>query len=483
MVKIDSTSTPLSEMKVDALVIGIRKGNKLTKQGSQVDKALGGGLTEHLERIAFKAKVGEHAIIPTFGRTNAGVVLAVGLGENRVTHEEVRRAAGAAASKTTSFKTVAFDLPDAAGARQAAVEGFLMGGYKFNRYKSNGEKQIEQTVYLGAVPKSDREADRGRLLAEAVNWARDVVNEPGGVRGPAGFADLAAKRAEAAGLTADILGEKELKKQGMNGILTVGQGSSSPPRFLTIRYSPRGAKGLLGIIGKGITFDSGGLSLKTAEGMETMKTDCSGAAAVIAAITSLPELKPKISVIAAIPLAENMPSGNAVKPGDIIRHYGGRTSEVLNTDAEGRLVLADALAWMVDQKPDAMIDLATLTGGMMIALGKKVTGFFANEPRLAREIKDSAARTGEKVWEMPLLDELRKDIDSDVADVKNTGGRYGSPIFGALFLRDFVGDTPWAHLDIAGPARADKNEHYIRKGATGVGVRLVVDWIEKRAGR
>lgn len=485
MTKIEHTGTPLNELTVDALVVGVTKGNKLTKQGAQVDKALDGGLATHLKKIRFKGKVGESAIVPTFGRANAGVILAVGLGENRVTPNEIRQAAGAAARQTSSFETVAFELPDGAGSRQAAVEGFLLGSYSFNRYKSKVDEdgRPDQTVFLATSSKKSQEEDRGRAVAESVAWARDVVNEPAGARGPAGFAQIAVKRAEKVGLKAEVLDEKELRKRGMNGILSVGQGSTSPPRLLLLTYAPRGAKGFLGVIGKGITFDSGGLSLKTAEGMETMKTDCSGAAAAIAAITALPELKPKIKVIAAIPLAENMPSGNAIKPGDVIRHYGGQTAEVLNTDAEGRLVLADALAWMAEQKPDAMIDLATLTGAIVVALGRKTTGFFANDTKLAREIRDSAARTGEQVWEMPLADDLRKEIDSDVADIKNVGGRGGGAITAALFLRHFVGDTPWAHLDIAGTARADKDEHHIGKGATGVGTRLVIDWIENRAGK
>ncbi|MGH7425673.1 MAG: leucyl aminopeptidase family protein, partial [Candidatus Methylomirabilales bacterium] len=262
--------------------------------------------------------------------------------------------------------------------------------------------------------------------------------------------------------------------------LGVGRGSDRPPRMLILTYEPEDARGLVGAVGKGITFDSGGLSIKAAEAMETMKTDCSGAAAVAAAVSALPALGTRLRVVAALPLAENMPGGRAIKPGDVIRHYGGRTSEVLNTDAEGRLVLADALAWMAEQKPDAMIDLATLTGGMVIALGKKVAGFFANRRELADEILGAAGATGERVWQMPLIDDLREEIDSEVADIKNTGGRWGSPILGALFLRDFVGDTPWIHVDIAGPARSDKEEHYLPKGATGMGTRLLIDWLERR---
>jgi leucyl aminopeptidase len=212
-----------------------------------------------------------------------------------------------------------------------------------------------------------------------------------------------------------------------------------------------------------------------------MKTDCSGAAAVVGALTALPALGAGIKVTAAMPLAENMPGGAAIKPGDVIRHYGGRTSEVLNTDAEGRLVLADALAWMSEQRPEAMIDFATLTGAMVVALGKKVAGFFASSPELAEQVEAAAAHTGERVWQMPLLEDMRKGIDSDVADVKNIGNRWGGAIYAALFLKDFVGDTPWIHVDIAGPARSDEAEHYLPKGPTGMGTRLLIDWIEGRA--
>lgn len=483
MTLIQPTSKSLEQETADALVLGVPGDLKLSRSGAKVDRALDGGLIDLLRRTKFKGEVGETAIVPTFGRIPAGIVLAVGLGKTKPSHDDVRRAAGEAARKTNGFKTVVLDVAEGVtGGGQAAVEGFLMGAYSFTRYKSNSNR-ISAEIVLVPDRIDAKQIERGEVIAEAVNWARDLVNEPAGVRGPAEFAHLARQRAEDAGLKVNVLDETALETEGMNGILGVGKGSASPPRFMTITYSPRGANGFLGAIGKGITFDSGGLSIKTAEGMETMKTDCSGAAAVIAAMTALPSLKPKIKVIAAIPLAENMPGGRALKPGDVIRHYGGRTSEVLNTDAEGRLVLADALAWMVKKKPDAMIDFATLTGGMMVALGRKVSGFFANEPRLAREIKECAARTGERVWEMPLLDDLRKEIDSEVADVKNTGGRYGSPIFGALFLRDFVGEVPWVHIDIAGPARSERNEHYLPKGATGVGTRLLIDWIESRAAR
>jgi leucyl aminopeptidase len=377
---------------------------------------------------------------------------------------------------------VALGLPDGVpGGAQAVVEGYRLGSYRFDRYKTGAEPRAnERILVLGDA--TDADIARGRTIAEATNWARDVVNEPAGSRSPAEFAELARARAEDAGLGVEILDEHELAARGMNGILGVGQGSRNPPRLLVLRYEPPGAEGFLGAVGKGITFDSGGLSIKPAEAMETMKTDCSGAAAVVAAACALPALGPKIRVTAVAPLAENMPGGGAIKPGDVIRHYGGRSSEVLNTDAEGRLVLADALAWMAEQRPDAVIDFATLTGAMVIALGKKVAGFFATSPELADELRESAGATGERVWQMPLLDDLRKQGDSEVADIKNIGTRWGGAIFAALFLRDFVGDTPWIHVDIAGPARSDEAEHHLPKGATGMGTRLLIDWIERRAG-
>jgi leucyl aminopeptidase len=476
-----ATSSP-AEVAADLLAVGVGTGLTLSDAARQVDGALGGALAQHLQRIHFKGKLGEATMLPADGGLAAQTMLVVGLGDTAtLTHEEVRRAAGTVARRAEGFETVALALADGVpSGSEAAAQGYALGAYRFNAYKTEkGSPPAREVLLLGGA--SEDEIRRATIVADATIWARDLVNEPAGFRGPSRFAERAKERAEAAGLEVEILDEKAMAAKGMNGVLGVGQGAATPPRFLILRYEPEGAKGFLGLIGKGITFDSGGLSIKPADSMETMKTDCSGGAAVAAAMSTLPALAPLIRVVAAVPLAENMPGGRAIKPGDVIRHYGGRTSEVLNTDAEGRLVLADALAWVAEQKPDAMVDLATLTGGMMIALGKKVTGFFANRDDLADEILAAGQRTGERLWRMPLLDDLRDDIDSDVADVKNTGGRHGSPIFGALFLRDFVGDTPWAHLDIAGPARSDKDEHYVSKGATGVGTRLVIDWVEHRA--
>lgn len=491
------TNKAPTKLSAEVLVVGVFRGEngkpRLTDEAKAVDKALKGAVDEHLSRVLlrnlpgqtqlrYEGQLGAPLLIPSVGRVASKSVLVVGLGEEeKFGHGAIRRAAGAAARQAAGCRTVALALPtDVPGGAQAAVEGYLLGGYRFGRYKTDaGPSETRQVLLTGKA--RGEEISRGEILAEATNWARDLVNEPSGNRGPAGFAEHVAERAKKAGVSVEIFDEKTLARRGLNGILGVGKGSVNPPRLVILRYRVRGAKRFVGAVGKGITFDSGGLSLKTAEGMETMKIDCSGAAAVAAAMTALPALGPRINVVAALPLAENMPSGTAIKPGDVITHYGGRSSEVVNTDAEGRLVLADALAWMAEQAPDAIIDFATLTGGMMVALGHKVAGFFATRPELAEELRSSAERTGERIWEMPLLEDLRGEIDSEVADLKNTGGRYGSPIFGALFLKDFVGDVPWAHVDIAGPARSEREEHHIPVGATGVGTRFLVDWIEQRA--
>ena len=475
------SSAPAQAARTAVVVVGAYAKRQLTPQAQELDTALGGGLVGHLEATGFKGEVGDATTLPTLGRLPAPSVIVVGLGEGpEPGTDALRRAAGTAARRTGRSASVTLALPGTTGGAQAVVEGYLMGSYRFDRYKSSVEPRTDATVVLDATQDDLR---RGQVLAGAVNWARDLVGQPAGDRPPALFAEQAAQRAAAVGLRVEILDEVELARRGMQGILGVGQGSRFPPRLLLLHYEPEGATGFVGAVGKGITFDSGGLSLKPAESMETMKTDCSGAAAVAAALCALPALGPKIRVSAAMPIAENMPGGAAIKPGDVIRHYGGRTSEVLNTDAEGRLVLADALAWMAEQRPDAMIDFATLTGAMTVALGRKVAGFFATEPALAAELQDAARATGERIWQMPLLEDLRRQGDSEVADIKNIGTRFGGAIFAALFLKEFTGDTPWLHVDIAGPARSEEAEHHIAKGPTGMGTRLLVEWIEARARR
>jgi leucyl aminopeptidase len=288
------------------------------------------------------------------------------------------------------------------------------------------------------------------------------------------------KLAKKSSVEVRVFDEKEMAARGFGGVLAVGQGSSRPPRFLQLTYAPARARTHVVLVGKGITFDSGGLSLKPNEGMAAMKTDMAAGAAVLATLLALPSLGLRLRVTGLVPVAENLPSGNAMRPGDVIRHYGGRTVEVLNTDAEGRLVLADALAYAdAELEPDYLIDLATLTGAIGIALGKKTAGLFSTDDGLAKSLLDAAESAGERLWRMPLVEEYRADLDSDVADLRNIGGpNSGGAIVAGLFLREFVGDRRWAHLDIASAARSDSEDEETTKGATGFGVRTLLTWLE-----
>jgi len=427
-------------------------------------------------------------------RFAAGAVLLVGAGDKtQLTSNVIRRVLGRASSALPRFGTVATTFPQAltgkgaADAVQAAVEGIVLGTYRFDRYKSAGSetKALTRITVLGSAradAKVARDAvKRGQVVAEAVCWARDLVNTPAGDMPPAEIARAAQKMAREVGLRCKIWGKPELEKGGFGGILGVGAGSVNPPRLIELWYKGAGTEIPIALTGKGIAFDSGGLSIKDAKGMETMKCDMGGAASILATMRVIASLKPKINVIAAIPSSENMPSGSATKPGDVLTHRGGTTSEVLNTDAEGRLVLADALAYLAEKKPKVIIDTATLTGACMIALGDQITGAMGNDDALFRDISAAGDAVGETMWQLPLYGDYRRLIDSTVADVKNIGERYGGAISAAWFLAEFVGDTPWIHLDIAGPAWADKVNDLGPKGGTGVPVRTLVRYLLDRS--
>ena len=427
-------------------------------------------------------------------RFAAGAVLLVGAGDKtQLTSNVIRRVLGRASSALPRFGTVATTFPQAitgkgaADAVQAAVEGIVLGTYRFDRYKTAGSetKALTRITVLGSAradAKVARDAvKRGQVVAEAVCWARDLVNTPAGDMPPAEIARAAQKMAREVGLRCKIWGKPELEKGGFGGILGVGAGSVNPPRLIELWYKGAGTETPIALTGKGIAFDSGGLSIKDAKGMETMKCDMGGAASILATMRVIASLKPKINVIAAIPSSENMPSGSATKPGDVLTHRGGTTSEVLNTDAEGRLVLADALAYLAEKKPKVIIDTATLTGACMIALGDQITGAMGNDDALFRDISAAGDAVGETMWQLPLYGDYRRLIDSTVADVKNIGERYGGAISAAWFLAEFVGDTPWIHLDIAGPAWADKVSDLGPKGGTGVPVRTLVRYLLDRS--
>ena len=435
-----------------------------------------------LAERGFEGKPGEALAVPS-GR---GTWIALGVGDpDKVTAETLRRAAAAFVRTAWQDETGATTLLAAAPAgmdlglaAQAIAEGASLAAYRFSRYKGSPKpSKLESLAVVGAGEPAQHGLDRGARVAAAVVLARDIVNEPARAMTPRKLADLATEVAEAEGLTLTLLDEKAIVAEGLGGLAGVAQGSDEPARLIQLVYDPPGgAEASVALVGKGITFDSGGLSIKTAEGMETMKTDKSGAAAVLAAMSVIAALGPPVRVLAIIPATENMPGGAALKPGDVLTARNGKTIEVLNTDAEGRLVLADGLSLAVEAEVDAIIDVATLTGACVVALGRKIAGLMGNHAGWIDQVGQAAARAGEEVWPLPLHEDYRKQIDSDVADIKNIGGgRYAGALTAGLFLREFVGGIPWAHLDIAGPARSDEDEGYLQKGGTGFGVRTLVE--------
>jgi leucyl aminopeptidase len=480
----------LRDTSADAIVIAVAQGpdGPVPAPGAQdVDAALDGTLARTLAAVGATGKAEEVTRIPSGGRLNAPLVAAVGLGEpgslDAADGEVLRRAAGAAvrALRAGKARRIALALPARDPAETEAVAlGALLGGYAFGRYRSNGHDQPEETelVLLGGDAAAAR---RARVLAEAVTLVRDLVNTGPSDLYPASFAAEAQRVAEAAGLAFEVLDERELAEAGYGGLIGVGQGSVHPPRLVRVAYShPQAAKTVV-LAGKGITFDSGGLSLKPPKSMEAMKSDMAAAAAVLAAVAAIAALGPAVNVIGYLAMAENMPSGTAQRPSDVITIYGGKTVEVLNTDAEGRLVLADALARSAEDSPDLVIDLATLTGAQLVALGPRIMGVMANDDDAREGIVDAAARAGEAAWPMPLPAELRDGLDSTVADIANvTGDRNGGMLVGGLFLREFVPPgVPWAHLDIAGPAYHEGEPYgYTPRGGTGAAVRTLVQVAE-----
>jgi leucyl aminopeptidase len=487
--------------KADLLAVPVFAGPELGPGAEEAVAALGAPMAPLLEARGFTGKAGEAAALPTLGRLPATVLLLVGVGERaKVDAEVLRRAAatvareGRGARKAVTTLTQALPA-DPAGAVQAVTEGALLAAYRFDKYKqpqqakANGAGRPAELAALvlhtggGRGPGGLAGAlASGQVRAAATNLARDLSNEPANALHPADLAAASRKLLAGKGVTVKVKDEKALAAEGFGGIIGVGQGAEHPPRLIELRYAPKGSTGEVVLVGKGITFDSGGLSLKPADSMKTMKTDMSGAAAVLAAMSVLADLDVKVAVTGYLASAENMPSGRATRPGDVLTMKNGKTVEVLNTDAEGRLVMADALALGAAAKPDAIIDVATLTGACAIALGNRYTGLMANDEALAAELLDAAAEAGEPTWRLPLPPEYRKDIESDLADLKNVGDRYGGALFAGLFLQEFVDGLPWAHLDIAGPARAESEDGYLSKGSTGVTVRTLLSWLQRRSG-
>jgi leucyl aminopeptidase len=485
------TSNPLTistdsarTVAADALVIGVLQGSDgpvLAPGAQDADAALGGGLAATLTALGTTGKQDEITRLASGGRLPTPLIVAVGLGtqDGGPDAEALRRGAGAAVrSLNGKSAAVALALPASDAAQVEAVAlGALLGSYAFTRYRAAENGVAPSLTVLTSADGAQQAADRARVLAAAMNLTRDLVNTSPSHLYPETFAAEARAVAEAAGLELEILDEKALAGGGYGGLTGVGQGSSRPPRLVRLAYRHPEATKTVVFAGKGITFDSGGLSLKPSNAMETMKSDMSGAAAVLAALQAVATLRPAVNVVGYLPLAENMPGGNAQRPSDVITIFGGKTVEVLNTDAEGRLVLADALARSGQDAPHVLIDVATLTGAQVVALGTRIAGVMANDDGTRDGVVDAARRAGEQVWPMPLPPELRKGLDSTVADIANvTGERWGGMLVAGLFLKEFVPDgVRWAHVDIAGPAFHEGEPYgYTPKGGTGAAVRMLV---------
>ncbi|MFI7589517.1 leucyl aminopeptidase [Spongisporangium articulatum] len=498
MLNLTVTSKDPADIGADALVVGVVSGSGGPALAATPGLSTGvrNRLATALKAAGVSAKPDAVQRIPAVTGVNAKSVVFTGLGEqSTVDDESLRRAAGAAARSLAGSAKAVLALPATTPAATVAVaEGALLGAYSFDRYKSGakGDGPLGAAVVVtGASPAAVRGGiRRAKVLAEAVHGTRDLINTSPLDLYPAQFAAEATAAAEGLPVKVTVLDEKKLARGGYGGLIGVGQGSTRPPRLVQLEYAPRAAKKHVALIGKGITFDSGGISIKPAANMDAMKSDMSGAAAVLHTVLAAAKLELPVRVTGWLAIAENMPSGTAQRPSDVITIRGGKTVEVLNTDAEGRLVLADALVSAGENgaNPDVIVDIATLTGAQMVALGNRISAIMANDDDLRDQVRRAADTSGEQFWPMPLPKELRASMDSKVADIANIGDRFGGMLVAGLFLQDFVptdGDgrqVPWAHLDIAGPAFLTGAAHgYTTVGGTGVGVRTMLTLLEDLA--
>ena len=478
------------KIECDTLVIGKFADKGFTGDLKSVDKELNGAVKDAVVAEKFEGKEGKTLLLNTLGQIKPTRVLIVGLGKSSdFDTNSIRKSAILAASKVKGFSvTVCFSLgiKHEKGFNKALIDGVILGNYKFAKYKSNNDKENGIETVLIRTDKSaavdfEDELNDARSISEAINFTRDLINEPPAYLTPTKLASYAEEIAEEGGLKIQIFDKEEMFRRGMNGILAVNKGSDEPPKFIHLTYEPaKKASKSIAIVGKGVTFDSGGLSLKTAESMRTMKMDMGGAGVVLGVMRAISQLKPGHRVHGIIPSTENMTGGSAYKVDDVICALNGKTIEVINTDAEGRIILSDALSYAAELKVDEIIDLATLTGACIVALGSYTAGLMGNNASVIERVKKAAETSGEKVWELPMDEELRPQIQSSIADIKNAGSRWGGAITAAMFLENFVSDTPWAHIDIAGPAYIEKGGTYYPKGATGFGVRTVVSYILNR---
>lgn len=508
MTALTLSTSGAATLRADALVVGVAKTAKglvLAPGAEAVDKAFGGKLADVLETLGASGAEGELTKLPAPDGLKVPVVIAAGLGpvpekDDAYDAEALRRAAGSAARSLTGSKKAGFALPvGSVEDAEAIAEGALLGAYSFTAYRRGENKlapkgaetggaklPLAEVALLGAKPRDKAfkaAAERAVALVEEINRARDLINTPPNDLYPESFAAVAAAAGKEHGIKVQVLDEKALVKGGYGGLVGVGQGATHGPRLVKLAYTHPKAEKTLALVGKGITYDSGGISLKPAGHNETMKCDMSGAAAVFATVVAAARLGLRVNVTGWLALAENMPSGNATRPGDVLTMYSGKTVEVLNTDAEGRLVLADALTRASEEKPDAIVDVATLTGAMVLALGNRTFGIMANDDAFRTSIHEIADEVGEASWPMPLPADLLKGMDSPTADIANMGERMGGGLVAGLFLKEFVGEgIAWAHLDIAGPAYHEGAPYgYTPKGGTGSAVRTLLKLAERTA--
>lgn len=493
------TASSILNQEVDLLAIPVSDGCVLGAGGKELEAELG-DLNAILEQAPllwnpFTGALGEVVAIPTLGKIAAKTVLLVGIGAKNSDAAVARKVGAVLARRCGGAQTVATTLPQAFRGDSAAVferfwEGFLLASYRYKGFKRTNTERPNRVTSVSVVTKAKPEtrslktaATRAETLAAATNLTRDLINTPSSHKAPAVIADEARRVAKDGGLSITVLDEKQLASKGFGGLVGVGQGSSKPPRFVELRYEPKGATKTVALVGKGITFDSGGLDLKPAAGMLLMKTDMSGAATVLGVMQAIAILKPKVAIRGYLCLAENMPDGNALRPGDVITHYGGTTSEIGNTDAEGRLVLADGIAYAKEQGADVIVDIATLTGAISVALGGHIYGVMSNDPKTAKALLKAADTAGEPAWELPMFPGYRPFVAGKIADLYNTENAPigAGAITAAWFLAEFAGDTPWAHLDIAGAARSPDDRFEVTKGASGVAVRSVVEFLMTQA--
>ena len=480
------------EQVVQVLVVGCFEKELTSPWLAEIDAALAGCITALYRQGEFTGKANKTVMIHTLGRTGPERILLVGLGMRQdFTPERLRQAAGSAmqALRGAGIQRAASLLHLVQGEGEqwlrAALEGFLLAGYSFDRYKTRGPDNPGNPVELILlVPEeqglwnAEAVAEEARVLCQSVHFARELVDQPGNVATPAFLAEQALEVSERYGISCRILEREEMETLGMEALLAVAKGSCQSPRLITMEYlgGKQGQRPTV-LVGKGVTFDSGGISLKPREGMEKMKNDMAGGAAVLGTMAAAARLKLPVNLIGLVAAAENLPGGRAFKPGDVLKSMAGHTIEIVNTDAEGRLVLCDTLHYAQRYNPAALIDVATLTGACVVALGSFATGFMATDQDLAKRLRRAAEATGEKVWELPVWDEYGELMKSDIADFKNAGGPTAGASSAAWFLRQFVGKTRWAHLDIAGTAWEEKGRPYLPKGATGVGVRLLIEYL------